>query len=86
MAPPRKTIARLKRSGLATARPYRGVFLSEKGRALAERVRVRHRLVVDLLCALGVPTESAEADAEGIEHHVSETTLKAFAEFLNARR
>src|SRR5262245_66416319 len=28
-----KTIARLKRSGLATARPYRGVFLSEKGRA-----------------------------------------------------
>jgi DtxR family manganese transport transcriptional regulator len=81
-----KTIARLKRSGLATARPYRGVFLSEKGRALAERVRVRHRLVVDLLRALGVPTESAEADAEGIEHHVSETTLKAFAEFLNARR
>ena len=51
-----KTIARLKRSGLATARPYRGVFLSEKGRALAERVRVRHRLVVDLLRALGVPT------------------------------
>jgi DtxR family manganese transport transcriptional regulator len=49
-------------------------------------VRVRHRLVVDLLRAVGVPTESAEADAEGIEHHVSETTLKAFAEFLNARR
>ncbi len=81
-----KTIARLKRSGLATARPYRGVFLSEKGRALADRVRVRHRLVVDLLRALGVPTEAAEADAEGIEHHVSETTLKAFAEFLNSRR
>jgi DtxR family manganese transport transcriptional regulator len=81
-----KTIARLKRSGLATARQYRGVFLSEKGRALAERVRVRHRLVVDLLRALGVPTEAAESDAEGIEHHVSETTLKAFAEFLNARR
>ena len=81
-----KTIARLKRSGLATVRPYRGVFLSEKGRALADRVRVRHRLVVDLLRALGVPTEAAEADAEGIEHYVSETTLKAFAEFLNVRR
>src|ERR1700745_2645328 len=80
-----KTIARLKRSGLATARPYRGVVLSEKGRALADRVRVRHRLVVDLLRALGVPTEAAEADAEGIEHYVSETTLKAFAEFLNVR-
>ncbi len=44
-----KTIARLKRAGLATARPYRGVFLTEKGQALADRVRVRHRLVVDLL-------------------------------------
>ena len=80
-----KTITRLKRAGLATARPYRGVFLTEKGQALADRVRVRHRLVVDVLCALGVPTESAEADAEGIEHHVSETTLKAFAQFLKPR-
>ena len=80
-----KTISRLKRSGLATARPYRGVFLTEKGKALADRVRVRHRLVVDVLCALGVPTEAAEADAEGIEHYVSETTLKAFAQFLKSR-
>jgi len=80
-----KTIARLKRAGLATARPYRGVFLTDKGQALADRVRVRHRLVVDVLRALGVPTESAEADAEGIEHHVSEVTLKAFAQFLRSR-
>jgi len=80
-----KTIARLKRAGLATARPYRGVFLTEKGRDLADRVRVRHRLVVDLLCALGVPSEAAEADAEGIEHHVSEATLKAFAHFVRSR-
>jgi DtxR family manganese transport transcriptional regulator len=35
-----------------------------------------------VLLALGVPTEAAESDAEGIEHHVSESTLKAFANFL----
>ena len=80
-----KTISRLKRDGLATARPYRGVFLTETGQALAARVRARHRLVVDVLLALGVPAEAAEADAEGIEHHVSETTLKAFAQFLKTR-
>ena len=78
------TIARLKREALATARPYRGVFLTEKGEALARRVRARHRLVVNVLLALGVPAEAAEADAEGIEHHVSEITLKAFARFLHA--
>ena len=67
-----KTISRLKREGLATGRPYRGVFLTEAGQALAERMRARHRLVVNILVALGVSTEIAEADAEGIEHHVSE--------------
>jgi DtxR family transcriptional regulator, manganese transport regulator len=77
-----KTIARLKREGLATARPYRGVFLTATGQALAVRTRARHRLVVDVLLALGVPAEAAEADAEGIEHHVSETTLRAFGRFL----
>jgi DtxR family manganese transport transcriptional regulator len=82
-----KTISRLKREGLATGRPYRGIFLTEKGQKLAARVRARHRLVVDVLMAIGVPAEAAESDAEGIEHYVSETTLAAFAEFVrfNAR-
>lgn len=77
-----KAIARLKREGLATAQPYRGVFLTEAGRALAGRVRARHLLVVELLRAVGVPGEAAEQDAEGMEHHVSEATLAAFARFL----
>lgn len=81
-----KTIGRLKREGLVTALPYRGVFLTEAGQALAARVRARHRLVVELLVAVGVPLEDAEADAEGLEHHVSASTLAAFARFLQARR
>lgn len=80
-----KTIGRLKREGLAVAKPYRGVFLTETGERLADRVRARHRLVVDLLIAVGVPSESAEQDAEGIEHHVSDTTLAAFSAFLGRR-
>ena len=31
-----KTIARLKREGLATAQPYRGIFLTEAGAAMAK--------------------------------------------------
>lgn len=81
-----KTIARLKREGLVTALPYRGVFLTAAGHALADRVRARHRLVVELLVAVGVPVEDAEADAEGIEHHVSDSTLAAFAGFLQNRK
>ncbi|MDN5786195.1 manganese-binding transcriptional regulator MntR [Pseudorhodobacter sp.] len=77
-----KAVARLKREGLAVSRPYRGVFLTEAGAALADAVRTRHRTVVDLLIALGVPADTAELDAEGIEHHVSGITLAAFEAFL----
>jgi DtxR family manganese transport transcriptional regulator len=80
-----KTIGRLKREGLAVAKPYRGVFLTAAGENLADRVRNRHRVVVDLLLAVGVPAEAAESDAEGIEHHVSDLTLAAFAAFLKRR-
>lgn len=77
-----KTISRLKREGLATSRLYRGVFLTEEGHGLADRVRARHRRVVELLRAVGVPEQCAELDAEGIEHHVSDIALAAFARFL----
>jgi DtxR family manganese transport transcriptional regulator len=81
-----KNIARLKREGLATALPYRGIFLTETGHELANRVRARHRLVVEMLLAVGVPVEAAEADAEGMEHHASKATLDAFARFLARRK
>lgn len=77
-----KSIARLKREGFATSKLYRGVFLTPEGAALAAKVRARHRLVVDLLVAIGVPQHCAELDAEGIEHHVSDIALAAFARFL----
>jgi DtxR family manganese transport transcriptional regulator len=81
-----KSIQRLKREGLATARPYRGVFLTPAGQQLADRVRSRHRTVVALLVAVGVPIEAAESDAEGMEHYVSAPTLAAFEAFLRERR
>ena len=78
-----RTVQRLVRDGLVTSEPYRSIFLTEKGRALAAHARERHRLVRDFLLALGVGREAAEDDAEGIEHHVSAETLEAFRRFLN---
>lgn len=81
-----KAVARLKREGLATSRPYRGVFLTDAGEAMAEKARIRHGIVLDLLLALGVPQEAAELDAEGIEHHVSDETLSAFDRFVKMNK
>lgn len=79
-----KVLARLRGEGLVTGRPYRGVFLTEAGQALAEQVRARHAVVVRFLRLIGVAEEVAEADAEGIEHHVSDETLAAFRGIVEA--
>lgn len=73
-----KTVGRLQRDGLVVSRPYRAIFLTEAGRTLADWSRRRHEVVVRFLLAIGVSRETAQADAEGIEHHVSEETLRAF--------
>ena len=76
------TITRLQRDGLVTSKPYRSIFLTGQGQELATASRERHQIVRDFLIALGVAADVADADAEGIEHHVSNSTLAAFRAHL----
>ena len=81
-----RTIQRLQRDGLVTSLPYRSIFLTGTGRKLSEESRSRHETVVDFLKSLGVPEVVAQSDAEGIEHHVSRETLKAFVKHLRKKK
>ncbi len=81
-----RTVQRLKREGLVTTQPYRSIFLTDSGRTLAGKARARHEKVVTFLEALGVAKSTARADAEGIEHHVSDETLKAMEKFLRTAK
>lgn len=76
-----KMLKRLAAEGFITQRPYRGVFLTDAGRGLAEQSRARHRIVEAFLRDIGISAETARIDAEGIEHHVSAETLEAFRRF-----
>lgn len=76
------TIQRLQKDGLVVTQPYRPIFLTRKGQELAKYCKDRHRIVRDFLIAIGVDASVAEQDAEGVEHHVSDATLKTFAEFV----
>ena len=76
-------IQRLQREDLVETRPYRSIFLTAAGQALADKARDRHRIVRDFLLTIGVPETVAEEDAEGIEHHVSPETLAVFAQITN---
>ena len=76
-------IQRLQREDLVETRPYRSIFLTAAGQALADKARDRHRIVRDFLLTIGLPEKIAEEDAEGIEHHVSPETLAVFAKITN---
>jgi len=73
-----KMVARLRDQGLIHSEPYRAIHLTDAGRQMAEASRERHAVVLRFLRAIGVSEDTAMMDAEGIEHHVSEETLRAF--------
>ena len=79
-----QTVSRLKKMGLVRREPYRAIFLTDAGRAMAAESKHRHEIVLSFLRAIGVSERVANTDAEGIEHHVSPETLGAM-EKLTAR-
>jgi len=80
-----RTLARLRKAGYVNTRPYRAIFLTETGRALARECKRRHETVAAFLRSIGVSAKVAEMDTEGIEHHVSPETLAAFERLLSQR-
>ncbi|HTG38024.1 manganese-binding transcriptional regulator MntR [Sphingomonas sp.] len=81
-----KVIARLRRDGLVESKRYRSIFLTERGRDMADASRERHKVVFDFLLALGLDEAVAHADSEGIEHHVSDVTLVRLRELTKQLR
>jgi DtxR family manganese transport transcriptional regulator len=78
-----RTVARLRKAGWVHTEPYRSLFLTQAGVDLARKVKRRHEVVERFLRALGVSEQAARADAEGLEHHVSDETLRAFERFVD---
>ena len=76
-----KTIQRLQNQGFVKKEPYRSIFLTLKGQEVASVSKKRHIIVLTFLKNLGLDARTAEADAEGIEHHVSNKTLKKMEQF-----
>lgn len=71
-----RMVRRLNDLGYVVSEPYRSLFLTDKGREMAEWSRQRHAVVLAFLRSLGIEDATARIDAEGMEHHVSEETLK----------
>ena len=81
-----KTIKRLQLQGYIKKEPYRSIFLTLKGQKIASQSRKRHNIVYNFLLNLGLDQKNAAADAEGIEHHVSEKTLNKMEKFNRSKK
>jgi DtxR family transcriptional regulator, Mn-dependent transcriptional regulator len=74
---------RLQEMGLADYERYRGASLTQAGRVEALRLLRRHRLIETfLLRSLGYSWEDVHAEAERLEHSVSDGFTERLAEFL----
>jgi len=70
-------------SGLLTYEPYSGVRLTDSGRQLALHVLRRHRLVeLFLVRVMGMDLSEVHAEAEELEHAVSEQLVNRMEEML----
>ena len=81
-----KTIKRLQQQGFIKRKPYRSIFLTVKGQIIASKSKKRHHTVLKFLLNLEIDKKTAAADAEGIEHHVSEKTLKKMEKFNTLKK
>lgn len=61
------------------------LWLTESGRAVAERMYERHRLLTRYLMALGVSEETARQDACRIEHVISAESFGKIKEHVQTR-
>ncbi len=71
-----KTLKRLIRDGYVMKEDHH-IILTARGKEMAAFSKKKHLILSEFLKKIGVPESIAATDVEGIEHHISETTLEA---------
>jgi Mn-dependent DtxR family transcriptional regulator len=80
-------VQKLARGGFVKYEKYRGLLLTDKGRAVARKIQNRHATLSRFFSLFNLDAETQRHDIEGIEHHLSPSTLEtlaSLAEFFEA--
>src|SRR6187200_2011609 len=73
-------VQKLSELGYLNYEKYRGLILTDKGRAVATRIQKRHETLSRFFSLLGLNEETQREDIEGIEHHLSQDTVETLAD------
>ncbi len=78
-----RALGLLKKSGHVLVDKNGHLTLTDEGRAVAEKIYERHRILTEVLVAIGVEPSVASDDACKIEHHISDESFEAIKKHLN---
>ena len=68
-------VQKLSELGYLNYQKYRGLILTDKGRAVASLIQRRHGILARFFSLLKLAPEVQQRDIEGIEHHLSPATM-----------
>jgi len=77
-----KMLQRLDDGGYLEYEKYRGINLTQKGIQIADAIRQKHGILLEFFEILGVGSDTANRDAEGVEHHLNPKTIKQLRKFI----
>ena len=73
-------VQKLGELGYLNYEKYRGLILTDKGRAIATGIQQRHETLARFFSLFGLDAETQQRDIEGIEHHLSPDTVDVLAD------
>ena len=76
-------VQKLDELGYLNYEKYRGLVLTDKGRAVATRIQKRHETLSRFFSLFGLSAETQQQDIEGIEHHLSPATVDVLADLAH---
>lgn len=77
-----KMLQRLDDGGYLEYEKYRGINLTQKGNQVAGTIRQKHGILLEFFEILGIGSDTANRDAEGLEHHINPKTIKQLRKFI----
>jgi Mn-dependent DtxR family transcriptional regulator len=69
-------VQKLAEEGYLQYEKYRGLLLTDAGRAVAKKIQSRHATLSRFFSLFDLDAEAQRLDIEGIEHHLSPATLE----------
>lgn len=78
-----KMVQKLEQMGYIKREPYRGFTLTTLGQKVGKKISHRHLILREFLTLLGVSGKVMQKDIEGLEHHLSDESVKALERMIS---